>query len=86
MTTACSWQGREVHSPQRSASNQEPPTEASLPPLDEGVSDQRSLDEWGNSMKKQPTTLHIMFQNVGRFSKDDDMELKLEALRQTVTN
>jgi len=84
--TARSRRGSEAHFPRRSAPIQEPPTEASPPPSDEGVSDHRSLDEWGNSMKKkQSTNLRILFQNVGGFSKDDDMGLKLEALRRTMT-
>jgi len=79
MMTVRSQRGNEVRSPQHSAHHQEPPTEDSLPPSDKGAADQRILDEWGNSMKKQASTLCIMFQNVGGFSKDDEMEIKLEA-------
>jgi len=50
MMTLCSQSGNETHSHQHSATHQEPPTEASFPPLDEGVLDHRSLDAWGNLM------------------------------------
>jgi len=35
--------------------------------------------------KRQTSTLCIMFQNVGGFSKVDKMEIKLEALQRTMT-
>jgi len=70
----------EVHSRWHSATQLEPPTEASLPPLDEGVMNQSSLDKWGNQMKKQETTLCIVFQNIGGFQKEEEMDTKLEAL------
>jgi len=64
----------------------EPPTIASIPSSDEEVSNQRSLDEWGNTMeKKQETTICIAFQNVGGFAQAEDMNVKLEALRRFVT-
>jgi len=52
MTTQRSQRVREVHGPRRSEALQEPPTEASFPSSDEEIGDQRSLDEWGNSMEK----------------------------------
>jgi len=75
-----------VHSHRRSAQPTEPPTIASLPSSDEGVSNQRSLDEWGNTMgKKQETTICIAFQNVDGFAQVDEMEVKLEVLWRFVT-
>jgi len=70
----------EVHYCWPSATQQEPPIEASLPSLDEEVSNHRSLEEWGNLMKKQGATLQIAFQNIRGFSKEEEMEVKLEAL------
>jgi len=35
--------------------------------------------------KKQETTIHITFQNVGGFAQAEDMDVKLEALRRFVT-
>jgi len=84
MTTVCSWLGIEVHFYQHSTTQSEPPTEASLPPSDEGVQNQRSLDKWGHSMEKQLSTLKVMFQNIGGFSKEEEMEIKLEALQHIV--
>jgi len=81
MTSSCSQRVREDHGPWHSASLQEPPTEASLPTLDEGVYNHRSLDAWGNIMgKKQDTTLRIAFQNISGFLKEEDMELKFESM------
>jgi len=83
--TTTRYRGDEAHPPWHSASHQEPPTADSLPTSDEGVTDQRILDEWGNSMeKKQASTLRIMFQNVGGFSKEEEMGIKLAALRRTI--
>jgi len=76
----------EAHYPRHSALDSEPPTAASLPPSDEGVLYQRSLDTWGNQLgKKLDTTLRIVFQNIGGFQKDEEMDLKLEALHRFVT-
>jgi len=75
----------EAYSCQHSAIQLEPPTEAPLPPLDEGVLNQSCLDVWGNIMKKQETTLQIVFQNIGSFQQDEEMEIKLEALCRFVT-
>jgi len=87
MTTLHSRRVREDHGPRRSASLQEPPTEASLPTLDEEVYNHRSLEEWGNIMgKKQDTTLRIAFQNIGGFLKEEEMELKFESMQRFVNN
>jgi len=56
--------------------------EASRPPSDKGVQNQRRLDEWSHSMgTKQTSTVRVLFQNVGGFQQDEEMEVKLEALR-----
>ncbi len=82
MTTPRSRPLSEAHSRWHSAITSEPPTEASPPTSDEGVSTQSCLDVWGNTMKKkQETTLWIAFQNIGSFQQDEEMALKLEALR-----
>jgi len=40
---------------------------------------------WGNTMgKKQDTMLRIAFQNIGGFQQDEEMALKLEALRRFI--
>jgi len=86
MTTRRSRSVSEAHSHWRSTTQMEPPTIASLPSLDEEVSHHRSLDEWGNTMKKkQETTIRIAFQNVGGFAQAEDMDVKLEALWRFVT-
>ena len=87
MTTSRSRRTHEDHDPRRSASLQEPPTEASLPTLDEAVDNHRSLDTWGNIMGKKPdTTLRIVFQNIGGFSKEEEMDLKFEAIRRVIND
>jgi len=71
----------EAHLTQHSAERLEPPKNASSSTLDEGVSTQGSAEKWGNEMgEKQPTTLQVVFQNVGGFVTDEDMEVKLEVL------
>jgi len=87
MTRPCSRGWSEDHSTRRSTAHAEPPTSTSPPPLDEGVVDQRSAEQWGNIMgKKQTTTLRIAFQNIGGFLKDEEMEVKLETLRRFITD
>jgi len=61
MMISCSQSRSEVHSHWHITTHLESPTEASLPPLDKGVPDHRSLDKWGHLMKKQSSTLQIMF-------------------------
>jgi len=79
MMTSCSWQGGEVHHHQQSATEREPPTRAPFSPLEEGVSYQQSSDAWGNQMgKKQATTLRIVYQNLGGFLQDEEMDLKFK--------
>jgi len=87
MTTPRSRGNREDHGPRRSAVIQEPPTDASLPSSDDAVDyNQRSTGEWGKTLgKKQGLTLRIAFQNIGGFLKDDEMEMKFEAVRRFVT-
>jgi len=87
MTTPRSRENREDHGPRRSAVIQEPPTDASLPSSDDAVDyNQRSTGEWGKTLgKKQGLTLRIAFQNIGGFLKDDEMEMKFEAVRRFVT-
>jgi len=81
MTPSRSRLRSEVHSNRRSAQFSEPPTAASLPPSDEGVNNQSSLEAWGNLMgKKQDFSLRIVFQNVGGFSQEEEMALKLAAI------
>jgi len=75
MMTQCSQRGSEIHSIQCSTCIREPPTQASTPPLEEGVN--RGSDEWGNTMgKKQHMMVQVLFQNVGSFSSEEDMEVK----------
>jgi len=87
MTPPCSqWQG-EAHLSQHSTPPSEPPIEASIPLLDEGVTkNQGSLEDWGNLMGiKQTMMLHVAFQNIGSFS-DEEMDLKFEVMHRFVTN
>jgi len=87
MTPLRSQRIREVHESRRSAVIQEPPTDAPFPSSDEAVSNQRSIGEWGTTLgKKQGLTLRIAFQNIGGFLKDDEMDIKFEAVRRFVTD
>jgi len=62
MMTQCSQQQGEAHLCRKSTNTREPPIEASVPPLDERVINQGSLDEWDNLMGiKQLTTLQVAF-------------------------
>jgi len=50
------------------------------------VDNQRSTGEWGKTLgKKQGLTLWIAFQNIGGFLKDDEMDMKFEAVRRFIT-
>jgi len=87
MTPLRSRRIREVHESRRSAVIQEPPTDAPFPSSDEAVSNQRSIGKWGTTLgKKQGLTLRIAFQNIGGFLKDDEMDIKFEAVRRFVTD
>jgi len=79
-------QGRgEAHPTQHSTEHVEPPTSTSSSTLDEGVLDQRSAELWGNMVEKHTTTLWVVFQNIGGFLKDKDMDVKLETLQCFIT-
>jgi len=72
MMTLHSWRGSEDHFTWHSTSLREPPIRTSTPPLEEG---NRGSDEWGNTMgKKQHTMVRVLFQNVGGFLVDKEME------------
>jgi len=75
----------EVHL-NHSAMQREPSTRASSPPLDEGLSYQRSSEVWGKLIRnKTITTLRVTFQNMGSFSNDKEMELKCKVMCHFVT-
>jgi len=55
------------------------------PASDEAITDLGHHESWGNTMgKKQPNSMHIVFQNVGGLIPTTDSDLKLTILQQFI--
>jgi len=76
----------EDHQTACSATSMEPPTIMDPnPALDEAITDLGHHKSWGNTMgKKQPNSMHIVFQNVGGLIPTTDSDLKLTILQQFI--
>jgi len=73
MTPTRSQLRSEVHSHWHSTITTEPPTSAPSSTSDEGALTQRGTEKWGNEMgEKQPTTLRVVFQNIGGFLTEEE--------------
>jgi len=82
--TLHSWLGGEAHPYQHSAQSIEPPTRGLLTHLwMKGL--QTTEDQTSGENQWKNTTLCIVFQNIGGFQKEEEMELKLESIWRLTT-
>ncbi len=75
----------EDHQTACSTTTTEPPTTMDPNPAsDEAITDLGHHESWGNTMKKQPNNMCIVFQNVGGLIPTTDSNLKLTILQQFI--